>query len=103
MSVPLCSRCKSHYWRFNASHPPPGYCSLFCYDNRKAKSKPPAPPAPHSILSRMYDHRRTIHGSPDILPWYDCKICDELEKEYYASLEWHSAAAYQAMAEERSA
>jgi hypothetical protein len=91
MSVPKCSRCKAHYWRFNPAHPPPNYCSNFCFDNRKSKPKESAPSTPQDVLARMYDHRKTAHGTADILVWYDCKTCEELEREYSSSLEWHSA------------
>lgn len=96
MSVPVCIRCKSHYWRFRPDHPPPNYCSQFCFDNRKKKAKSTIA-TPHDVLSRMYDHRRTQHGTPDILVFYDCRVCDELEREYGVSIEYHFAANQAAM------
>lgn len=37
----------------------------------------------------MVEHRSIMHGSPDVLPWYQCERCDELEAVYSEAIEWH--------------
>jgi hypothetical protein len=90
VSVQLCSQCKSPYWRFRGDHPPKGVCSIPCHEERKAGRKPGnAPPLPENALRAMVEHRSIMHGSPDVLPWYECERCDELEAAYSEAIEWH--------------
>ena len=90
MSVQNCAHCKSPYWRFRGDHPPKGVCSIPCYDARKAGRKADnVPPLPENALRAIVEHRSVMHGSPDILAWYECEMCDKLEVQYAESIEWH--------------
>src|SRR5271165_4975648 len=88
MSVQICP-CKRPYWRYRKDFPPAGYCSVFCFENRKKKRREP-PPEPQKVLSLMYEHRRDAHHSFSILEWFNCERCDELEQQYAESLDWHT-------------
>ncbi len=88
MSIALCSNCKVTYWRFRGDHPPSGFCSVLCHAIKKKKSQ--APPSPQAVLNVMMRHRLTEHHSTSVLEWFDCTECDQLEKSYSESLEWHT-------------
>ena len=89
MSIQLCSHCKLPYWRFRGDHPPRGVCSVLCNDARKAGEATPTPRLPSEILWEIREHRRDIHQCTDILVWFECETCEELEARYGDSLEYH--------------
>lgn len=90
MSVQVCAQCKTPYWRFRGDHPPKGVCSLPCHEDRKAGRKAGnTPPLPENALRKIVEHRTLMHGSPDILAWYGCERCEELEASYSESIQWH--------------
>lgn len=89
MSVQNCGHCKTPYWRFRGDHPPKGFCSTPCHDLKKAGKKEERPQLPENALRAMMAHRAEKHGSSDVLGWYDCSECENLEKAYSESLEWH--------------
>lgn len=91
MSVPACTFCKRFYWRFRPDHPPKGYCSVKCREDRKEGRTPDREEKPEVIVWKMRQHRLAVHATTSMLTWFDCETCEELEAKYAASLEWHSA------------
>ncbi len=91
MPISTCHHCTRSYWRFRKDHPPRGYCSNECHDDHAAGKGPEREPPPEKIKWQMQAHRAGIHGSPSLVPWYDCLRCEELEEQFAASVEWHSA------------
>ena len=62
---------------------------MSCFDAKRNGKKPERPPVPSHVLMVMLDHRRTAHGTTDVLAWFDCPACEQIEKAYSESLEWH--------------
>ena len=100
VSICICS-CKRPFWRYRKDFPPPGYCSVTCHENRRKKRGENANVRrPAQILQDMRDHRRLLHDSTSILQWFDCCRCEELEREYADSLDWHMALQTRLIAED---
>jgi hypothetical protein len=98
MAVVKCIHCPEYYWSFRGDHPPKGYCSIKCFEERRRqKAKTGPPDAPQDVLMRMYRHRLEAHESTSILADFDCRECEALEAGYADSLSWHQAAAEKAM------
>jgi hypothetical protein len=88
--IAKCRRCETYFWRYRRDHPPPGYCSVVCHEERGRSPVMEQPPrTAREVLRDMYSHRRRDHDSYSILAWYDCGICDRLEAEYSQSLSWY--------------
>ena len=90
MSIAVCSnsKCKRAYWRYRKDHPPKRFCSVVCSQARRQVEEVEAPA---KILQKVYAHRLLAHGSSDILMYWGCEICDELDTEYRDSLAIHNA------------
>lgn len=88
--IRVCRLCKRPYWRYTLDYPPPPYCSVPCWEARKAQLQSVVTPQlPAVVLAAMRDHRLNIHGTTSTLVWYDCERCEQLEADYAASLQWH--------------
>lgn len=98
MAIVKCIHCPAYFWTFRGDHPPKGYCSVKCYEERRRqKTKTGPPDEPHAVLDRIYKHRLDVHESTSVLADFDCRECDALEGVYADSLSWHQAAAERAM------
>jgi hypothetical protein len=87
-----CRHCHAPYWRYRRDHPPPGFCSVTCREQRgQARPAEPPPPEPRVILRRMREHNRLIHNVDSALLAWGCEGCAELDAEYAESLEYHQA------------
>lgn len=81
MSVPRCGTCKRYYWRYDGSVR--GFCSWACFNGRKRKGGPKSNNREDwDRMLAMKEHRRLVHGSSDLGPWYDCETCEVLEERY---------------------
>jgi hypothetical protein len=83
-----CGHCRAYYVRYRRAHPPAGYCSVGCFENRRRKKIKP-PPAGF-LLSLMRQHRKDAHGTNDLTQWFNCPECERIEARYAAAL--HDAA-----------
>lgn len=100
-----CQSCHRPFWRYRRDYPPKGFCSLPCFAVGRKSGPPEAPPIrPEAVLFNMRAHRRSDHGTTSILGWFpDCPLCEELETDYAASLEYHWRVASEQIAEQAKA
>jgi hypothetical protein len=40
------------------------------------------------VLTKIYAHRRQMHGTSSILAWFGCQECERLEALYAESINW---------------
>jgi hypothetical protein len=88
--IAQCKYCRAPFWRYRRDHPPAGFCSLPCHDERRKPKLEPPPPEPHVVIRRMREHNRLIHNVDSPLLEWDCASCRKLEAEYAASIDYHS-------------
>jgi hypothetical protein len=89
-----CRRCKQAYTRYRRDHPPSGYCSNDCHDRAKGQKPAAAPRQPSAVLLDIINHRRIVHGTTDLIEWFECRACDALEGEHAFSIHyWQPEAA----------
>ena len=86
MSVNTCRLCKRPYWRYTGNFWPAGYCSVPCWESRAKRLKLDAGPTASMALSEIRKHRRLEHGTVDLTEWYDCEMCEHLERRYAEAL-----------------
>ena len=83
-----CQFCKQPFWRYRRDWPPKGFCSWPC-SLTPAEPIVTVPELPGVILHKLRQHHSFAHSESSILSWPDCETCEQIERDYNESLNFH--------------